>query len=257
MDKNNLLILSLLFFVIYSCNVQSIRKARLQNAADEQQSAQVDSFLYYKPVTLQDPFLDSLNVQHDTQQTVKIKVQPAPLPAAPKFKQVQGYRVQTFAGIDSLNALVMVNDLKNVFKDSVYFFKDENLYKIQLGDYPYRNDADMKVLDLRKDGIAGAWVVQRLINIPLKMDSTDHNITPLKDTKYPFKIQILVTSDENKAKSIADELKNQFNMESSYARHENLFKVFLGKFITREEAQKVLDNVRDNGFKDAWLVVEK
>ena len=242
-------------FLIISCNVQSIRKARLQNSAEKQQSVQVDSFLYYQPVTLSDPFLDSLKVQNDTRQNLKVRIVPPTAPASPGLKQVEGFRVQTFAGIDSLNALVMVNNLKAVLDDSIYFFKEKDLFKIQLGDYLYRNDADMKVLDLRKDGFAGAWVVQRLINVPVKTDSLTDN--QKLETDYLFKIQILVTSDLEKAKSMVSQLQNQFNMESTYTQTDNVYKIFLGKFITREEAQKALDSIREKGYKDAWLVHNK
>jgi hypothetical protein len=215
----------------------------------------VDSFLYYQPVALNDPFLDSLSGQYDTDQVVKVRVIPPPPPPPAKMKQVEGYRVQTFAGTDSINALVMVNNLRNALPDSVYFLKEDALFKIQLGDYLYRNDADMKVLDLRKDGFSGAWVVQRLVNIPIKKDSSTGNESA--DKEYPFKIQVLVTADLEKAKSVAEQLQMQFNMESSYTENSSLYKVFLGKFITREEAEKVLANVRTNGYKDAWLVYNK
>jgi len=244
-----------LSYLILSCNVESIRKSRLQSTAEKQQNAQVDSFLYYQPIALNDPFLDSLKVQNDSEQALKIRVVPPPAPPRPKTKQVEGYRVQTFAGIDSLNAFVMVNNLKTVFKDSIYFFKENELFKIQLGDYLYRNDADMKVLDLRKDGFAGSWVVQRLINVPIKPDSLADSLK--KETDYPFKIQILVTSDSEKAKTIVTQLQNEFKMVSNYIQSENLYKIFLGKFASREEAEKVLGKVRENGYKDAWLVHRK
>ncbi len=248
------LVINLIFFA-FSCNVESIRKARLQNEAEKQQSSQVDSFLYYQPVALNDPFLDSLKVQHDFEQALKVRVIPPPAAPAPTTRQVDGYRVQTFAGIDSLNALVIVNNLKVVLNDSIYFFKEKELFKIQLGDYLYRNDADIKVLDLRKDGFAGAWVVQRLVNVPIEPDSKVDTLKSKKD--YPFKIQILVTSDIEKAKSVVSQLQSQFNTESSYTQSENLYKIFLGKFTTREDAEKVLSNVRLNGYKDAWLVHNK
>jgi len=252
MKTNQIILLVIILFVASSCNIESIRKSRLQNTAEKQKSAQVDSFLYYQPVTLQDPFLDSLKLNNDKEQLVNVRIVPPPLPPPPKVKQVEGYRVQAFAGVDSINALVMASNLRKTLKDSVYFFKEKGLYKIQLGDYLYRNDADLKVLDLRKDGIAGAWVVQRPVYVALQADSLVDS--PQSDIEYPFKIQILVTSDAEKAESLVDQLKTQFNMESTYSRTENLYKIFLGKFSTRESAEKTLDLVRKNGFQDAWLV---
>jgi len=252
MKRLSLSLLLMIILLVASCNVQTIRKARLENAADKQQTAQVDSFLYYQPVVLNDPFLDSLNVKNDDEQSIKVRIVPPPAPPEPTTKQVDGFRVQTFAGLDSLNALILADELKSGQKDPVYFFKEKELYKIQVGDFLYRNDADTKVYDLRKMDISGAWVVQRPINVPI--DTVATTLNDQTNKVYPYKLQILVTSDLQKAEDLVTRLKSQFSMESFYELNNKLYKIYLGKFATREDAQKVLTNVRENGYKDAWMI---
>ncbi len=239
-------------FLFIACNPQNIRRSRLQ---DNQGEAQADSFLYYQPMALNDSFLDSLKAGYDKEESIKVRLIPPPPPPAPKTKQVEGFRVQTFAGLDSLNALISVEKLKTAINDSIYFFKQNNLFKIQFGDYLYRNDADMKVLDIRKNGIGGAWVVRRMINVPFDSIGQKVEVDSVLDIKEAaYKIQVLVTSDLKKAKNLVSKLKTQFNQESYFIKSNSLIKIFLGKFGSRSDAEKLLDQVKKSGYKDAWLV---
>lgn len=245
----------LLAVTIISCNVQNIRRARLnKNIVSQTQNTQVDSFLYFQPTTLRNGFLDSLNTQFDNQISLKVRVFPPPAP--PKFKQVEGYRVQIFAGLDSINALSMVYQVKGFVDDSVYFYKEKGLHKIQIGDYLYRNDADTKVYDLRRHNISSGWVVQRMINIPNDTLNTSSASDAFTGKEKPFTIQIIATSDLIKARTIVDQLIKQFNMVAVFRKSETLYKVFLGAFETREETETILQQVRNGGYKDAWLVVK-
>lgn len=242
----------IVILIIVGCNTQNIRRSRLQ---ENQSVAQPDSFLYYQPVAINDPFLDSLKTGYDKEESIKVRLIPPPPPPAPKTKQVKGFRVQTFAGLDSINALVSMEKLKKAVTDSIYFFKEKGLFKIQFGDYIYRNGADLKVLGIRKNGISGAWVVARMVNVPVDSLSENVNIDPvLSNKEAPYKIQVLVTSDQKKAENLIAELKIQFNQESYFIKSDTLFKIFLGKFNNRTEAEKVLEQVKKSGHTDAWLV---
>lgn len=249
------LLLIALLTITLACNVQSIRRERMNRNQSDSQSAQVDSFLYYQQNTLNDNFLDSLKTENDTEQIVKVEVLPPPAPPPPTMKQIEGFRIQTFAGLDSVNGLIAASELREMTADTVYYFKENGLFKIQIGDIPYRNDADMKVMDLRKEGISNGWVVQRMINVPVDTVATTDTTADLNsELNLPFTIQILATTDLLKAKNVIAELESQFQTKAGYQQIDNLYKVFLGNFKTREEAEKLLKSVRSNGYKDAWLV---
>ncbi|KAA3614719.1 MAG: SPOR domain-containing protein [Calditrichaeota bacterium] len=242
-------------FIMVACNPQGIRRSRLQG---NQTEAQPDSFLYYQPMAINDPFLDSLKSGNDKEESVKVRLIPPPPPQPPTTKQVEGFRIQTFAGLDSVNALASIEKLKTMVNDSIYFFKDKGLHKIQFGDFIYRNDADLKVLDIRKFGISGAWVVATLVNVPVDTSSKQADVDSVgQQPDAPFKIQVLVTSDFLKAQSLIVKLQAQFNQESYFSSTDKLHKIYLGKFTNRSEAEKVLDQVKKSGYPDAWLVYKK
>ena len=224
----------------------------------EDAKAKPDSFLFYQPENINNSFLDSMSTSYDKEISLKMQLLPPPPAPAPKTKKIDGFRVQLFAGLDSLNAASILPRLENS-QDSLYFFKEKELFKIQLGDYMYRNDADMKVLALRKQGFNGAWVVQRLVNIAVDSLAIKPAADSLKQSskisqEYPFKIQVLVTSDLEKAKNLVSELGASYKQPGHFVQSGSLYKVFLGQFKERGDAQKLLTKIKNEGFPDAWLV---
>jgi hypothetical protein len=107
--------ISVIISILFSC--KSTRELRQQ-----EKEAAIDSTLYFEQVAVSDPFIDSLKQIPDERIALKKDIYP-PLPSEPKgpfFKQVEGYRVQIFAGVDSLNALLLAAQAKDLVADSVY-----------------------------------------------------------------------------------------------------------------------------------------
>ncbi|RMH62384.1 MAG: SPOR domain-containing protein [Calditrichaeota bacterium] len=218
-----------------------------------------DSTLYYTQKVLKDSFLDSLKNDHSAV-TVYLTLTPPPAPPPPRFKTIDGFRVQLFAGLDSLNGKSLAAGLSAVAGDTVYFFREQGLYKVQVGDYAWRNEADMKVLDLRKKGYLQGWVVQRPINWPA--DSTDASVNagPAADPAPPapvqqgaYHVQVLVTADAQKAHTVRAQLQNKWGHSVEVLNRGGVYKIVFGAFQTREDAEKWRDRLKENGFKDAWI----
>jgi len=221
------------------------------------QTAAVDSVLFYQQANVADPFIDSLLAQPQDSVCLKTVLLPPPPSPPPAFKQIEGFRVQTFAGSDSLHAAVIKSRLKNVVPDTAYLLRENGLFKVQIGNYPHRGPADSIKNYLRKNGYRGAWVVKRPIFIPntLASDSSISSVnykTPAN--RHLFRIQILATSDEAKALGLIQELQKAFTYQSYYLKKNALFKIYLGRFTSRSEAEQALKRVRKKGYQDAWLV---
>ncbi|MGD9899434.1 MAG: SPOR domain-containing protein [Calditrichaceae bacterium] len=236
--------------LIFSCQPNGlVRKDR--------PAAGADSVLYYEQTPVSDPFLLSLNQINDNEVILTKRLVPPP-PEIPKFKQIDGYRVQVFAGSDSLSASSIKFTVSALCPDSVYLIQDVGLFKVQAGDFLYYPEADKLNQLLRKNGFGSAWITQTLINIPATPDS--QAVAPEKPNKpanvlnRKFKIQVLATSDEFKARTISSDLSIKFNNESFYEKAGTLFKVFVGGFSTRADAETILAKIRKNGYPDAWIV---
>ncbi len=235
-----------------------------KTAVKNDETATVDSAFYYVQKDIDDPFLDTLSQAPDRSISLKKDVYPPPV-QKPKFKEIEGFRVQIFAGADTINALSTRSQAATMVTDSVYLLEDQGLLKVQVGDYPYRYQVDKIRDQFRKEGFPGAWVILRTILIPYEAASTDDTITvvdtvmaaqPMEKSvvEGKFKIQIIATGSEERAQEIVDNLKQTMNYQAFYEKSGNLYKVFVGYFKEENTARDALDKIRAGGFPDAWLV---
>jgi hypothetical protein len=85
----------------------------------------------------------------------------------------QGYRIQIFAtgSIDEANAM-RLTALQLITEDSLYVVYDPPVYKVRIGDFPTRSEANQKLATVITQGFADAWVVgdriiqRRLVRVP-------------------------------------------------------------------------------------------
>ena len=227
---------------------------------------QVDSSLYFQQVEVADPFMDSVfnSAGQAVSLTMKMIPLPPPEPEIPRFKEIEGYKVQIFAGIDSINAVPVFRQAHGVSPDSIYLFKEKGLFKIQVGNYPYRYQADSSNMSLRKNGFPGAWVVKRPVLIPITPDesmvpdSTRMIIQPGRSMKEQtggtFKIQLIATSTVERAQMLVNDLHENRKYPAFFEKVGSLYKVYVGPFLTADEARQALESVRQSGYPDAWLV---
>jgi hypothetical protein len=246
----------LTLIILTACQPQAAKKT--------EDVATVDSAFYYVQKDIDDPFLDTVFQAPDPSIALKKEVYP-PLDQQPKFKEIEGFRVQIFAGIDTINALSIRSQATDIVPDSVYLLEDQGLLKIQVGDYPYRYQADKVRDQFRREGYPGAWVILRTILIPFMADTTKtiiqatdttsavQPVTPVVE-QGAFKIQIIAVSSEEKAISIVDHLKQNLNYQGFYEKSGHLYKVFVGYFKEEDTARAALEKLRQSDYPDAWLV---
>ena len=90
-------------------------------------------------------------------------------------RQVSGYRVQIFAAADELAARVLEDEARFQFDVPVYLSYDPPNYKIRVGNYTDKNEADDVRKAARRKGYRDAWVVpdQVWIGLPVAPDSIE------------------------------------------------------------------------------------
>lgn len=225
-----------------------------QVAFTTKKAANVDSVLFYQSQDLPDPFIDTILSQPGDSATLTATLFPPPPTIQDSLRQVDGFRVQVFAGLDSMRAETMKSQVSELLPDTIYILKENGLYKIQVGDFLYRNVADSVQRQLTINSISGTWVVAKKIYPGGELSTTDIEVVKPIVEDYKFKIQIVVTSDEARAMALVQSIQQQFALPAFYIQSDNLYKVFLGKFRSREEANPVLQQVRQEAYPDAWLV---
>jgi hypothetical protein len=173
------------------------------------------------------------------------------------FREEQGLRIQAFAGADLTNAQNMYNTLIELGLDSVYLVQEGELYKIQLGNFLYRLDAEKMLDRLRFEGLTNAWIVESTIHLPREHTAETNQFSNAQtntiDKQFVFSIQVFVTRDHQKAVEFANRLNQQISEESWILQNGDFWKVLIGKFQEENTARERLSEIRDSGYADAWL----
>ena len=245
--------LPLVIGILTSCQPRSIVKS--------DQTALPDSVLYYQQADIADPFLDTIFQEPDQAISLNQKIYPPHIPEIiPKFKEVEGFRVQVFAGADSLSVRSIRAEIAAQTDDSVHYLIEKGLHKIQVGDYLYRYLADNMKTSMRQSGYPGAWVVQRTIIVPIDTTTADSITIQETGTDNPaevsgkYKIQLVATGTKERAEEIILQVQGKTTYRVFYEQSGNLYKVFVGLFESEPQAREELTKLRDLGYPDAWLV---
>ena len=76
-------------------------------------------------------------------------------------------------------------------------------------------------------------------------------------TKGLFRVQVFATVDKSKAEAIMDAIKEKENIPVFIEQEEGLYKVRVGEFKTRVEAEGFRNYIRTRGYPDAFVVEMK
>ena len=240
--------LILLFLIISGCTAPKL----LTKPESKEKSGGV---LFYKQADTAEPFIDSLLTNPADSAVIKSVLVPPPPP--PAFREMEGYRVQVFAGVDSLKAVQSRNNLRGTIRDSTYIIKEAGLFKVKAGNFLYYPPADSLKKLLKQNNFDRAWTARGIILVPNTIGrdsiSTERVVSSQSQQPAKFRIQVFVTSDEAKALGMIQKLQQSISYPAAYLNIDNLYKIFVGRFPSRAEAESALEKVRNRGYPKAFL----
>ncbi len=173
------------------------------------------------------------------------------------FLEQPGMRIQTFAGSSLENARVLATNLQDLQLDSVYVVSENGLFKVQLGNFTERLEAEKMLDRLRFSGISNAWIIQTNIHVSKKsVTLTEETASASQpETVFPdfYAIQILVSSHRGKASRFADQFSDDFQVPARVIQSGENWKVVVGRFREEAEARDFLEQIRSAGYSDAWV----
>ena len=161
------------------------------------------------------------------------------------FNKVIGYRVQIFAAKEKANAEKIKTLASKDIKERIYIvLADDNLYKVQVGDYLSKIDAE-KMRD-------------KIKSLPNYTDAFVQNTYVLYDKTFDsgkYYIQIGAFSTRGSADEfIAKKITDLGYTNTSVFNENNLFKVLIGGYATNQEAMDVKDKLKNDGFEGSWII---
>ena len=213
-----------------------------------------------------DPFLNNIEDNDNKDLELSIAPQPKPAEATPVLlDSLQAFSVQLRAyGVES-SAKELVDRLQLSETDSVNYHKDGHLFKVKIGPYFSRVEADSK-RDYYKNGeFPGAWVVPVTVYKPVQsqQEIIKTSLSPdnvkisgdgvLTDSYY---IQIASASNRQNAENFLLRNSSLSGLPVTIFEQSGFFKLVVGPFENREGANDSLPEIRKS-FPDAWIIQAK
>ena len=170
------------------------------------------------------------------------------------FIESKGFRVQAFAGSTEENAAAMANQLAQLQLDSVYVIEDQGLYKVQIGNFRERLEAEKMLDQLRHRNIRNCWIVETIIHVPKQSAAPPDTDSGVKVIPTPkFSIQLFVTKSEPRAKEFAEKFTRELGQPSRLIQSGEFWKVLCGNYGEEFRARQRLEEIRNSGYPDAWI----
>jgi len=167
-------------------------------------------------------------------------------------KRVSGYRVQIAAVLDRTRAEALQQNIQRQLQTLTYVYYDEDthLYKIQAGNTSTPAQAEKLRDDIRTQGFPEAYVVRTQI----EMTDTQPQITTPVKTRG-FRLQIFSASTRQAAEEARNRAKQQLSRDDIFIDFEPpYFKVRVGNFKMRKDAEKLLETIKKQGYETPFVV---
>lgn len=209
----------------------------------------------FDPYTLNDD--DFLLQPASRPQTSPSDVESQPTISMPEptnlSKRVSGYRVQIAAVLDRERAEALQKNIQRQLQTLTYVYYDEDthLYKIQAGNTRTSAEAEKLRDNIRTRGYPEAYVVRTQIEVT----NPTPQITAQPKQTRGFRLQIFSASTRQAAEDARNRAKRQLARNDIYIDFEPpYFKVRVGNFTARKEAEKLLETAKKQGYETPFIV---
>lgn len=161
----------------------------------------------------------------------------------------QGYRVQIAAVLDQMRAHAFKSRSEQLLKQRVYVIYDETtrLYKLHVGNCRTATEAETLRRDTKSKGHPEAFIVRSTIETA----PSPYRIP----TRVGYRVQIFSASSRSAAEKSVKQARAALDREDIYIAFEPpYFKVHVGDFATKDEADKFVQTARKQGYDTPFPV---
>jgi hypothetical protein len=169
------------------------------------------------------------------------------------YDLVQGYRCQVFAGAEYSNANEVADRIEALQLDSAYVVESSDLYKVQVGNFVERKDAQIMLDKLRYSGIEGAWIVETTVHVPKESRADQIKVASEIESGFYYAVQVFNTGHYDKAQNFKSDLERRFSEPVEIIQENDLWKIVVGRYNDHDSANSLLEQIRREGFTDAWI----
>ena len=167
----------------------------------------------------------------------------------PRKTRPRGYRVQIAAVLDQMRAQSFKTRSEQLLKQRVYviYEKRSRLYKLHVGNCRTATEAETLRRDIKSKGHPEAFIVRSTIETA----PSPYRIP----TRRGYRIQIFSGSSRGAAEMAVKMARAALDREDIYIAFEPpYFKVHVGDFVTKDEADKFVQKARKQGYDTPFPV---
>lgn len=206
-------------------------------------------------------FQELINAHKKDSITLLTEGKRAKILASQPYTVAKGYRCQIFASAQKENADRIAEKVRALQIDSVYvIYSSDNLYKVQMGDFDNRRDAEVLLDKLKYAKVEGAWIVEAEVHVPKspeerqEYEQEQQRQQQLEEQPgFYYTIQVFASSDSVKAYQLKDVLERDMKQPVEVVSQESNWKVLVGRFSDRSTAEEFLKILKRDKFGDAWI----
>ncbi len=179
-----------------------------------------------------------------------LQYEPVPSGDTLSYEIVDGYRVQIFAGIDRGMAERVKGEALEKLNVGIYVEYDPPLYRVRIGDCRTVEEVQSLTAEAKLKGYSDAFWAPTQINVTKEMKT-------IKEEAEGFRIQIMMLENADTAQKVRQEAEELFNIGVYVDFEPAFYKVRIGDFTDRFQAEVTLEIVRSKGYRDAFVVTSK
>ncbi|KPK90555.1 hypothetical protein AMJ80_08250 [bacterium SM23_31] len=179
---------------------------------------------------------------------IKAQSEKADIPP-PDIDEKDFFKIQVLAAQTFDRAQEEKKRLREYTEKTIFLVSENNLWKVQIGDFTSRVEAEKERDLLQKFGWIDAWLIQYRSSInPEKIQEQS-----ILDPPTFFTVQLIATTNKTEAENMLNNLILLDIKNATLAKEGDFWKIQVGNFNDYSEAVKTLNQVKKMGFNDSWI----
>ncbi|MFC1733759.1 SPOR domain-containing protein [candidate division KSB1 bacterium] len=194
----------------------------------------------------------SPEVTQEMQAAENVATEPEELPP-PAENEQDIYKIQVLAVSSITGAESTKEALKKFTGKNIFLVHDKELWKVQIGDFTERTEAEKEMALLKQLGWSDAWIVhvRKASNELLQQPAGEEK--PAAREQDLFTIQVIATTNRQEAETLLVNLNLLKIEDSSLIKEGRFWKIHVGKYTDQSQALHMLQRIKEMGFHDSWI----
>lgn len=179
--------------------------------------------------------------------TISDELQPIPPPGA---DETEMFKVQILALAKYENAVIEKKRLQEFTEKTIFLVNERNLWKLQIGDFSIRSEAEAEQNTLKSLGWTDAFLIRYRISVNPDVPQNE------EDSAYAaiyYTVQLIATTNKTEAENMQINLNILNIADVNLIKEGDFWKIRVGSFEDINEATILRNRMREMGFDDSWI----